>query len=126
MTEIHPTLTNKEIFIRAFAEFAAGRHDVLYSTLREDFIEHAPGNPSGRDAFVEFIKSGRVSKAQFELKRVIADEQYVVAHYRMIEEPGASGLAVVDIWRFEAGLITEHWDVKQPVPDDDEIPNGMF
>ena len=126
MTDIHPTYANKDIFIRAFTEFTAGRHDVLYSVVREDFIEHAPGNPSGRDAFVEFMKSGRVSRAQFELKRVIADEQYVVAHYRMFEEPGAPGLAVVDIWRFEAGLITEHWDVKQRVPDEEDVPNGMF
>ncbi|WP_285560830.1 nuclear transport factor 2 family protein [Actinoplanes regularis] len=98
----------------------------MYSVLHEDFVEHAPGNPSGRDAFVESIKSGAVSRAQFELKRVIADEQYVVVHCRMSEDPGAPGLAVVDIWKFDAGLITEHWDVKQPVPDDEEVPNGMF
>jgi predicted SnoaL-like aldol condensation-catalyzing enzyme len=24
------------------------------------------------------------------------------------------------------GLITEHWDVVQPVPEDAEVPHGMF
>ncbi|MFL6119925.1 hypothetical protein [Actinophytocola sp.] len=34
--------------------------------------------------------------------------------------------AVVDIWRFEDGLIAEHWDVRQPVPEPSAVPNGMF
>jgi predicted SnoaL-like aldol condensation-catalyzing enzyme len=126
MTEDRITLTNKETFLRAFAEFAAGRHEVLYSVLREDFVEHSPGVPSGRDAFVEFIKESAVSRAHLELKRVIGDDQHVVAHYRMAEEHGEPGIAVVDIWRFDAGLIVEHWDVKQPVPDSRQVPNGMF
>ena len=36
------------------------------------------------------------------------------------------GVAVVDIRRFADGLITEHRDVKQPVPDRGQLPNGMF
>ncbi len=52
--------------------------------------------------------------------------EYVVVHSRMSDRPGARGTAVVDIWKFDAGLITGHWDVKQPVPEDEEIPNGMF
>ncbi|MEU4237101.1 nuclear transport factor 2 family protein [Actinoplanes sp. NPDC026619] len=110
----------KDQFLSAFAEFAAGRHDVLYSILHEDFVEHSPGNPSGRDAFVEFIKNGPVATAKFELERVIADDQHVVVHYRMTGGPGDQAVAVVDIWRFDNGLITEHWDVVQPVAEGSE------
>lgn len=117
---------NKSLFLDAFARFAAGDHDVLRTVLREDFVEHSPGNPSGRDAFVEFLKTSPVAGARLELKRVIADEEHVVAHYRMVEPDGGRGTAVVDIWRFADGLIAEHWDVVQPVPDEDEVPNGMF
>ncbi|HEY3504336.1 MAG TPA: hypothetical protein VGN37_16320 [Actinocatenispora sp.] len=51
---------------------------------------------------------------------------YVVLHYRMTTAEAPRGLAVVDIWRLAGGLIVEHRDVAQPVPDDAETPNGMF
>ena len=48
-----------------------------------------------------------------------------MAHYRLVTADGPD-LAVVDIWRVVDGLITEHWDVVQPVPADPEVPHGMF
>ncbi|MFC9894987.1 hypothetical protein ACFVMC_14980 [Nocardia sp. NPDC127579] len=41
------------------AEFAAGNTDVLHSVVHEDFIEHSPGNPSGKAAFIEYISAAR-------------------------------------------------------------------
>ena len=117
---------NREVFLTSFAEFASGNHDILLEVLREDFIEHSPATPSGRAAYVEFVKNSPVVNAQFELKRVIADDDHVVAHYHMIAPGDERGVAVVDIWRFEDGLIAEHWDVVQPVPEPEETPNGMF
>jgi predicted SnoaL-like aldol condensation-catalyzing enzyme len=116
---------NKKLFLDAFARFAGGDVEVLRTVLREDFVEHSPGNPSGRDAFVDFIAASPVAGARFELKRVIADGSYVVAHYRMTGTDG-DDTAVVDIWRVEDGLIVEHWDVVQAVPGSAELPHGMF
>ncbi|GAA2813720.1 nuclear transport factor 2 family protein [Kribbella solani] len=110
----------------AFAEFAAGNIDVLSDVLAEGFVEHSPGNPSGRDAFIDYVRSAPVSRAKLDLKRVVADDKYVVMHYRMAEDGDLNGTAVVDIWRLEDGMIVEHWDVVQPVPDPVEVPNGMF
>lgn len=128
MTETSRTrATNKELFLDGFERFAAGDIDVLNSLLREDFVEHSPGNPSGRDAFVAFMKASPVATADLRLKRVIADGEYVVAHYQMLADgAGPRGVAVVDIWRFEDGQIAEHWDVMQPVPEEEQVPNGMF
>ncbi|MFI6739696.1 nuclear transport factor 2 family protein [Nonomuraea sp. NPDC050451] len=117
---------NKEIALRGFAEFAAGNVEILRGLLREDFVEHSPGNPSGRDAFIEFIASSPVAKAKLDLKRVIAENDHVVMHYHMVPPGEERGIAVVDIWRMADGQIVEHWDVVQPVPDAGEIPNGMF
>ncbi|MFG6195726.1 nuclear transport factor 2 family protein [Nonomuraea sp. JJY05] len=117
---------NKEIALRGFAEFAAGNVEILRGLLREDFVEHSPGNPSGRDAFIEFIASAPVAKAKLDLKRVIAEGDHVVMHYHLLPPGEERGIAVVDIWRMVDGQIVEHWDVVQPVPDPDEIPNGMF
>jgi predicted SnoaL-like aldol condensation-catalyzing enzyme len=117
---------NREIVLRGFSEFAAGNVEILRGLLREDFIEHSPGNPSGRDAFIEFIASAPVAGARLDLKRVIAEDDHVMLHYHMVPPGNERGIAVVDIWRMVDGLIVEHWDVVQPVPDPGEIPNGMF
>ena len=118
--------SNRERFLSAFAEFAAGNADVLNQVIREDFIEHSPNTPSGRDAYIAHLKTSGVMDSRLDLKRVIADDEYVVAHY-LVTGPGAeTGLAVVDIWRFDNGQIVEHWDVAQPVPDSSEVPNGML
>ncbi|MDX3108677.1 nuclear transport factor 2 family protein [Nonomuraea angiospora] len=117
---------NKEIVLRGFSEFAAGNVEILRELLREDFVEHSPGNPSGRDAFVEFIASAPVAGAKLDLKRVIAEDDHVMLHYHMVPPGDGRGIAVVDIWRMVDGQIVEHWDVVQPVPDPDELPNGMF
>ncbi|MGW4768554.1 nuclear transport factor 2 family protein [Nocardia sp. NPDC004278] len=119
-------IRNKELILRSLAEFTGGNIEVLRNLLHENFIEHSPGNPSGREAFIEFTASSPVAKARLEIKRVIADDDYAVVHYHMIAPDDTRGIAVVDIWRLVDGVITEHWDVVQPVPDDDQIPHGMF
>jgi predicted SnoaL-like aldol condensation-catalyzing enzyme len=117
---------NRRLVLNGFQEFASGNIEILRTLLREDFIEHSPGNPSGRDAFIEFTADAPVANSRLELKRVIADDEYVVMHYHMIPPGDGRGLAVVDIWRVEGDQITEHWDVVQPVPAPGEVPNGMF
>ena len=109
---------NKQLAMRGFTEFAAGNVAALRPLLREDFVEHSPGTPSGRDAFIEFISTAPVAKARLDLRRVVADDEFVVMHYRMTTPE--DDVAVVDIWRFVDGQIVEHWDVLQPVQD-----NGM-
>jgi predicted SnoaL-like aldol condensation-catalyzing enzyme len=117
---------NKQLAVHGFTEFAAGNVDVLRTLLREDFVEHSPGNPSGRDAFIEFIADAPVANARLDLRRVIAGDDYVVMHYRMSMPDDERGVAVVDIWRLVDGQIVEHWDVVQPVPAAEQVPNGMF
>ncbi|OLT19381.1 hypothetical protein BJF79_16725 [Actinomadura sp. CNU-125] len=126
MTRDDPARRNKELVSRAFAEFAAGNIGILRTVLRDDFIEHSPGNPSGREAFIEFIADAPVAGARLDLQRIVADDRYVVVHYNMVPPGDGRGLAVVDIWRVEDGLIAEHWDVVQPVPEAAQTPNGMF
>ncbi|MEV4234402.1 MULTISPECIES: nuclear transport factor 2 family protein [unclassified Nocardia] len=119
-------IRNKDLVLHGLAEFSRGNVEILRNLLHENFIEHSPGNPSGRDAFVEFIANAPVAAARLDIKRVITDDEYAVVHYHMIAPDDARGVAVVDIWRLVDGVITEHWDVVQPVPDADQLPHGMF
>ncbi|MFC4007889.1 nuclear transport factor 2 family protein [Nonomuraea purpurea] len=126
MSENSVAERNRELVLRGFKEFAAGNVDILRTLLREDFVEHSPGNPSGRDAFVEFIANSPVARSRLDLKRIVADAEYVVVHYHMDTGDGGRGHAVVDLWRLVDGQIVEHWDVVQPVPESSDVPNGMF
>jgi predicted SnoaL-like aldol condensation-catalyzing enzyme len=49
-----------------------------------------------------------------------------VVHVHVARWEGDPGLAVIDIFRVENGLIAEHWDVIQEVPALPLNPNGMF
>lgn len=114
MTDIDIAAENKRRFLEAFGRFAEGDADVLFEIIRADFVTHTPGAPSGRDAWIEFIKNSPLATATLELQHVVADAEFVVAHYQLIPDEGPAE-AVVDIWRFEDFLIVEHWDVSRPL-----------
>ncbi|MFD9546958.1 nuclear transport factor 2 family protein [Nocardia salmonicida] len=117
---------NRELIEHGLAEFTRGNIGVLRELLHADFVEHSPGNPSGRDAFIEFIGKAPVAAARLDIKRVITDDDYAVVHYHMVAPGDDRGTAVIDVWRLVDGLITEHWDVVQPVPERASVPFGMF
>jgi predicted SnoaL-like aldol condensation-catalyzing enzyme len=61
-----------------------------------------------------------------EVKRIVAEGDLVIAHVHARRTPTDPGLAIVDIFRLEDGKLVEHWEVRQPVPDDAVHDNGMF
>jgi predicted SnoaL-like aldol condensation-catalyzing enzyme len=127
MTDTSNTTSSaKKLVVSAFAEFARGNTDIPRSVLAPHLIEHSPGNPSGRDAFIKHILNQPVADASLDLKRVIADGDLVALHYHLVPNGGGRGQAVVDIWRVEGDQIVEHWDVVQDVPKPSETPHGMF
>jgi predicted SnoaL-like aldol condensation-catalyzing enzyme len=126
MTDMSTAEQNKSIVRYCIEQFAAGNLDALRPLIRADFVEHSPGNPSGGDAWVDFLATAPVARARLEMRRLVAEDDHVVVHYRMVPPDDERGVAVVDIWRLADGQIAEHWDVVQPVPAPAEVPNGMF
>lgn len=61
-----------------------------------------------------------------EVKRVVAEGDYVVVHSHVRHRRGDLGAAVVHIFRFEGDRIAELWDVGQPVLADNLNLDGMF
>lgn len=119
-------MNNKELIERGLAAFAAGNVSALRSLLHEDFVDHSPGNPSGRDAFIEFLATSPLLASRMTVHRIVAEGDHVVVHCHATRPDDERGAAVVDIWRLADGQVIEHWDVVQPVPEPSTVPNGMF
>jgi predicted SnoaL-like aldol condensation-catalyzing enzyme len=92
------------------------------------YIQHNPtaaNGPDGLKALVTFLKE-KFPNSHSEIKRVIAEGDYVVLHVHSVREPGQRGRAIVDIFKLENGKIVEHWDVIQDVPEKAANDNTMF
>lgn len=92
------------------------------------FVQHNPGMASGIPALKDGLDraKGAFPRALFSVKRMMADGDLVMVHSHVIFEPGDAGVAVVNIFRIEKGMIAEHWDVVQPVETKPKNGNGMF
>jgi len=93
-----------------------------------NYIQHNPDTPDSPAAFVESTKKliARNPDLGVEIKRVIAEDDLVVTHDLVKSSPGQLGMAGIDIFRLEDGKIVEHWDVRQPVPENAANGNTMF
>jgi predicted SnoaL-like aldol condensation-catalyzing enzyme len=92
------------------------------------YKQHNPlvaDGPEGLKAFIEFLKTN-FPEARSEIKRVLADGDYVILHVHSIRPPNMRGRAIIEIFRLENGKIDEHWDVIQEIPEESANPNGMF
>lgn len=92
------------------------------------YIQHNPNAPDGPDALQKFLTGfwQKYPNARSEIKRVVADGDLVVLHVHAVPEPGDAGVAIVDIFRLDAGKVVEHWDVVQKIPPTAANNNTMF
>ncbi len=77
----------------------------------DKFIQHNLGLPDGVAGVTAFIQSLTPGTLRIDVPRVFRDGDYVVAH-SAVELSGSS--IVLDVFRYEAGRIVEHWDNIQP------------
>jgi predicted SnoaL-like aldol condensation-catalyzing enzyme len=92
------------------------------------FTQHNPAMSDGPEAFVRFYEKLAIEhpgkKAWF--KRVIAEGDLVVVHCLQKWSEGPEW-ASIDIYRLdENGMIVEHWNVIQRVPEKAANTNTMF
>ncbi len=91
-----------------------------------EYRQHNPFVRDGKAAFIAFFKDlfQRVPKARMEIKRVVAEGDFVVVHVHHLDPTGGKGRATMDWFRLDPdGKIVEHWDVAQWVPEDNEVMN---
>ncbi|MBX3492105.1 MAG: nuclear transport factor 2 family protein [Parvibaculum sp.] len=89
------------------------RHDAsaVERLYAENYIQHNPGIPQGRDALQGLVEALSPSVC-YEPGLIVAEGDLVAIHGRIrgwAEKPQV----VVDIFRVEGGKLIEHWDVLQ-------------
>jgi predicted SnoaL-like aldol condensation-catalyzing enzyme len=92
--------------------------------LAEDFANHHPGVGVGRQRTVETFSrwvAEPLPDLSLTVRRVIAEGELVVTHSHLVPTPGATGAAVVDIWRVAGGRLAEKWDVGQDITADSSV-----
>jgi predicted SnoaL-like aldol condensation-catalyzing enzyme len=108
---------------------SSGRVDEAYSKFVGNGFRHHNAFFEGS---MESLRAGMKENAiqnpakVFEVKRVIAEGDFVVTHSHVQQKPGDLGAAVVHIFRFENGKIVELWDLGQPIPENSPNQSGMF
>ena len=65
------------------------------------YTQHNPNagdGPEGLKAFLQFLKE-KFPGSHSEIKRVLADGDYVILHVHAVREPGTRGSAIIDIFK---------------------------
>lgn len=114
-----------EFFDRVF-----NRHDLAAGAkmLADDYRQHAAMTPDGKAAFVAaftaFFKSNPDAKVQ--IVRSAADGDLVWIHGHATRSADDRGEALAEIFRVRNGVIVEHWNVIQAVPEKSANNNTLF
>lgn len=120
---------NKKLVL-AFYEQIIGRKDfdAAKKYMGATYKQHAPYAADGHDGVRAWLAGFKAAfpKHHYEVKRVIAEGDYVMLHLHGMDGPSPNGESVVDIFRVENGKVVEHWDIIQPIPDSADNANSMF
>lgn len=120
---------NRQLVINFYNQFF-NQHQVQQAAevVADNYIQHNPHVPDGKAPFVGYFegyfKNNPQSKA--DIVRSTADNDLVYLHIHSTQNAEDSGQAVVDIFRVKNGMIVEHWDVIQDVPETSANANTMF
>lgn len=126
----HTGSVRKAVVVKVLKRlFEDGDTSVVDRHIRPDYIQHNPLAPNGTAALKAFAGplATQFPDLKYDIKRVFAEGDLVLAHSNVVLTPGTRGTAVVDIFRFDRdGRIAEHWDVAQQVPATSVSGNDMF
>ena len=120
---------NKKLVI-AFYQKLIGDKDAAGARrfMGEPYKQHSPYARDGFEGVAEFVQSFKAMAPNhhYEIKKVIAEGDFVVLHLHGISGMHPYGEQVVDFFRLKDGKVVEHWDVIQAIPENSENPNGIF
>ena len=130
ITDLHKTEENKEVVRRLLTEAftlepTAPFTDFISSTT---YINHNPDAPDGVESLIEMDRNARATGETLHYKhvyRIIGQGNFVVSMAHQVWND--IDYAAFDIFRLKDGMIVEHWDNVEVLPDPADLVNsGKF
>lgn len=109
--------------------FQPGRAQEAVDTyLSPHYIQHNPGVGDGPQPLADFATGmlAALPHTKWALQRALAEDDLVAVHWHLTTAPDDRGSAIVELFRLVNGLVVEHWDVAQPVPETSANDHPMF
>ncbi|WP_309126092.1 nuclear transport factor 2 family protein [Kocuria sp.] len=107
-------MTSADVIRSAGADLFARRDPTAVERhYTEDFVQHSPLAPDGREGlrqFLQHIPDG----FRLEVVRTLEDHGTVAVH-AVYEGLGPEPLVAFDVFRLEGDRIAEHWDAMEPL-----------
>ena len=96
--------------------------------IRKDFVHHNAYFKADRQSLMEAMEEDASENPGkiFRLINAIQEEDIVVVHSHIKLDRENPGYALVHIFRFVDGLISEMWDIGQAIPEDPVNDRGVF
>ncbi|WP_192250788.1 nuclear transport factor 2 family protein [Mesorhizobium silamurunense] len=124
------TLARNKAIVLDFIEQAVNRGniDAASAHFGDAYIQHNPNIADGVEGFRSYVRQLRQTfpDVRGEVKRIVAEGDYVIVHMLAKRDPKEAGLAIVDIFRLSADKLVEHWEVRQPIAESDLHGNSMI
>ncbi|WP_133501838.1 nuclear transport factor 2 family protein [Marinomonas balearica] len=122
-TEQTQPLTNEEKAIAVLDSLGTTNQAPLKYISDEQYIQHNQSAPSGKAGLLSFLSNyPKVEVKESNVVRSFTDRNYVIVHSHV---KGFDGV-VFDIFRFDDGLMVEHWDAIQPSTKPNESGHTMY
>jgi predicted SnoaL-like aldol condensation-catalyzing enzyme len=88
------------------------------------YTQHSTGVADGVEGFVEFMEGPGKAVIYKNVFKLIGQGDLIVS-YSLVNVDGYD-MARFDLFRVADGLIVEHWDNSEPVPDGPQPNTGKF
>jgi predicted SnoaL-like aldol condensation-catalyzing enzyme len=113
------------------AEFRKGNvEEPILRWFSSDYRQHSPVIADGIPGAIAFLQNeygkGEDKMPKFGPMRTVAEGGYVLRHRLQLDYGAKSWSANVDIFRISGGKISEHWDLRQDVPEKAQNSNGLW
>lgn len=128
VTDRDKTEANRQV-VESFIEtiLIDGKSDQITDFIVADYAQHNPEIGDGLDGLGAFLASLAEKSVNFSYSKrhhTVADGNFVMTISEGVI--GSQRTAFYDLWRVENGMLAEHWDVIQPIPEFMPHSNGMF